>query len=263
LDSEFRESYGDLLYSIGSTFPDFVVGFLPPHLFSIAENAVGSPIAEFPAFLVFSVRPRSFCPPLHGRLDESSISDYLNAILNESVRPEYHSEEIPENGENGAVQKLVGKTYAEFMNGMGNDTLVLYLDSLVTEESVAALEEFGKAAADLVPFGLSAAFIDVSANSAALPFPPMLFTPHLRLFWGAGEERNSMAFMHTFSRQNIVQFVQRLGTGRYAISVGRKSLAELKKELRECRAVFGRLPEEDQEPLSEYFRILSIELGLV
>jgi hypothetical protein len=262
LDTELLPTYGALLFDLAGQYPNFTVGFLRPRFFQVIEHVLPGPIGDLPTFVVFSVDPRMYYPKFQGKkITQTAISGYLDGIVNGSIKEIFHSEPLPDT-HGDEPQKLVGQTYWAFINNTDHDRLILYLESENDKESRLAFSELQKAVAELAPFGLRAGFIDVGLNSSPIPFPKMRQYPQLR-FFSAGNRTDitGFPFFHRFSRDDIVRFVKRISSIDYRVYVGAKQRRELGKEVKDLSKFYGTLPEEDQEPVSEYFRKLWIEVN--
>jgi hypothetical protein len=256
---ELTSGIRKLLLSLGTAFPEYLVGFLGRPLIPILEHVTMQAIGRLPFFIAFTMHARGFYPFVERDLTFESISDYLRGITNGSLEPKYHTEPIPE-VQAASWTKLVGKTYADFICDITHDLFVLYVkpDSHRCRE---VAEEFAKAAEALRGTGVRFGVIDVVLNSSPIPFPSRLNPPHLRFFPFVNRS-DGYPFMHTVSRDNLLRFVKHFGSKDYEIEVPPKNIQEFKREVREFSKAFPDLPEEDQDTMSAYFHKMWFSLGL-
>ena len=256
IDKELTPDVESLLYDLGVTFPELAVGYVAPNLHHVIEKVLLQKITKLPMFLVFTAEPKAFYPFPDEEVNRETVTEYLRGIVNQTIEKRFHSEDIPKN-QTGVVEKLVGRTYQEFLADKDNDLIILYT-SVENEATRLAKKVFEEAAEVLVPKGVRFATINAALNSSPVPFPKMHRQPYIR-FYPSNDRTTGMPFMHAFTKDDILRFVARLGTKEYHLQLPQKKKAELKREVSDLSKFIQLLPEADQMNVSEYFRQLWID----
>jgi hypothetical protein len=105
---------------------------------------------------------------------------YIEQALNGTIKPTYISEEPGDRQNQGAVVRLVGKTYEAFVNDTEHDLVIYYyaaLDALETGEFQAAADEVVRNGTSTIRF----ASINRYRNACAEKFPDMVNNPQVEL----------------------------------------------------------------------------------
>ena len=258
IDDELNSTGEALLYELGTMFPEMTIGFLQKSLHHYAEQAMLQKIEKKPAFVAFSFQPKSFFPFKYEAVNVETMTDYLHGILNGTIERVFHSEEIPKN-QSGLVETLVGRTYTEFLNRNDTDVIIFYYN-VDSEATRVARKVFEEAAEILAPRGCRFGIINSALNSALTPFPAMYRHPYIR-FYPSNDRTVGIPFMHSFTKNDILRFVVRLGTKDYNIVVPQKKKTELKREVSDLAKIIPSLPSADQTLAGDYFHELWVEVA--
>jgi hypothetical protein len=112
-------------------------------------------------------------------------TEHINEVLNERIEPVLGcvSEEVDESENRGSLVKIVGKTYAEFVEDAKHDVVVLYYMAFDTALNVT--REFQDAADEVVRNGTTSmkfGFINIHKNIPTTLLPYLIHNPHVEMF---------------------------------------------------------------------------------
>lgn len=253
-----------ILYEFAIKYPKLTFGFVPPEFHDKVRDATLLPLKNIPTFIVFSYQDRSFYPQNFEEFDEKRptkiIKQYIDSISDNSIKRKYHTEAVPKDDPKDLVKKLVGLTYQDFLNDTKHDLVVLYTEPH-SEDCEEALIEFTQAAEAMKRTGVRFAYIDSYLNSCPLKFPFFLSKPSLRIY-PAINRSNDMMFLHHFTKNNIILFVNQFGSWNYDIKTDPRDKNQFKLEMSQFAHNAQYIPKGDRDKLEPYFYQLWVEMGL-
>jgi len=195
--------YKDFLFEVGTRFPSYVVGYLNKQLQPYAEQACNKPFGDGPAIAVFN-----YANNFHYDADEvfntefyarpfdveewvSASSRLLSSIILGKSKAVYASEDVPPPNDD-PLQKVVGRTYEEFIMDSEHDVVILYKRDNCPHcrNFIPVFRSFAEECRDKALYFLKFGFIDITKNSAKLPFPYMPGVPHVQIFPAANKTNN-------------------------------------------------------------------------
>lgn len=223
IDNTLKRSYKEVMFEVGLRFPQFLVGFVGPQLKAVVERTTNENYYHSPSVAVFNVdknihyNATDFFGDLYNQ--PFFVEKWINAackMLNQldqgKISPIFVSEEIPPvSGTN--VQKLVGKTYEDYINDPEKDVVVLYKrDGCVhCKEFFPKFLDFAKECADANVNTVKFGYIDIIRNSGKVPFPYMRGVPHVHIF-PAKNKTDDSPIRGGNERSTLIYLINRYGS---------------------------------------------------
>jgi hypothetical protein len=189
LDDQFNRTRHEVLYTLGQRYQSVRFGVLIRKDFRILERVNLSQSIP-PDFLIFSLASGARYPTramegLNITAPEwlNRAVGYIEQVLNGTIEPIYISEQPDAGADLGALVRLVGTTYEEFVNDTEHDVVVFYYRAI--ESAKAALDEFRAAADEVLRNGtktIKFGFTNADKNGCPRGFPAFINTPHVEMF---------------------------------------------------------------------------------
>ncbi|EAX82844.1 protein disulfide isomerase, putative [Trichomonas vaginalis G3] len=216
----------ETLYEIGLLYEEFVVGYLGPRFTNYAEQTLHYRLQRGKNIVIFNWKQNYYYETSNYFTKDflakqfnsteyiSRFKEILEDIRNEKLKPVFASEPIPEI--NNTLQKIVGKTYKNFINDEEKDVIVLY-----TREGCEhcanffpVFQNFASECSneDFLKFG----YIDITKNSCEGGFPFMEGVPHVRIF-PMRNKRDDDSLREGFNRESLIRFVNICGSKKLSV----------------------------------------------
>jgi hypothetical protein len=213
-DEKYDRERHRALYEINEQFREIQFGVIERSEFEKIERLV-PPIGTVPDFLIVAYSEGSYFPidGLRG-LDiqdpswRARVIDYTAAVLNGSVQKSYVSETVNETADRGALKKLTGRTYREFIEDPRLDVAVLFYAAFDSENVETG--EFQAAAAAVVDSGVATmkfGFMNVFRNACQQPIPATVRNPQINLF-PANNKTVSIPYFGDLTKEGILRFLK-------------------------------------------------------
>ena len=201
----FTDEMKDFLYDIGKSQPNFTVGYLPNAGLGIGEDIFGKRfepglgIHVFSPFLRFQYithdvfTPEFLQKPFNSTEWKQKCEKFFSMIESGKRKKSYISEPIPRKSST-YIKKVVGKTYEEFVTDPNHDIIMLYkrTNCSYCQDFLGVYEDFAVECEEKnlteVLFGM----IDVTKNSAEMPYPFFASLPHVEIFPAHNKSNHQM-----------------------------------------------------------------------
>jgi hypothetical protein len=199
-----------ILEAAASKFQGYAVGLISPPLYDIANMSVGGTIREIPAIVIFNAAMRVYLPiapetaAVQGRSPAEVIGG-VEALLGDTSAFVSVSERIPAD-QNRPYVKLVGETYAKFVEDKDVVAVVLYV-AQGGKKVRQYIEAFAIAASRVNSAKVRFGAINVTANFAA--FPPMSRLPRIQIF-PIGDKARPRPFFGRVDPDAILRYVGKI-----------------------------------------------------
>jgi thiol-disulfide isomerase/thioredoxin len=268
VSNELTEEQRDFLYDVGSQFPNVVVGWAGEDLRPYVEHAVHT---ELPEIAVAAIRLElgsfydlsdEFTPAIVAQFDKDAWTKAavlaLTRITAGEAKPQFFSEaEEPADAE-GPVKRLVGTTYADFVLNPEFDAVVLFKRPSCPhcEKFAPVFEALAQELITAAVSGVKFATIDVSRNSAELPFPYMPGVPHVYIF-PAANKTGGDSLRGSRDREGIIRFLKKWATTEIPFEVPPPDKKQIALEFLQVVARLNTMPEEEKRKTMEYLSQLS------
>lgn len=194
--------YSDFLYEVGINNEHFTVGYLPKNLHPYAQMVCRKEFTDKTVDIVIFSYDGGFYYPTSSEFNESffrrpfDITSWvsksnrlLSKIEDGTIQYEFITEEEPPISDDN-LQKLVGTTYADFVNDSEHDVVILYKRDNCEhcDKFFPIFRDFSNNCTNIttVKFG----WIDIIKNAARTPYPYMPGVPHVELFPAKGKSES-------------------------------------------------------------------------
>lgn len=202
---EFTDEMFDFLYKIGESHPNLTVGFLPTYGLAIGEDIFGkafepglglhifNPILRYQYITHDVFTPEFLKKPFKADEWHKKAEKIIAMIANHQRNRTYISEPIPRKSTT-YIKKIVGKTYADFINDSEHDVIMLYkrTNCSYCQEFLGIFEDFAVECENNHLSQLIFGMIDVTKNSSPLPYPYLPSLPHVEIFPAKNKSAHSM-----------------------------------------------------------------------
>lgn len=250
----------DILDSVATSHPEFVVGFIDSTLHDFANMSTSNTVQKLPWIILLNTSSREYYPiptELNMNLAQKNISDILD-VLKELPKPMFPSEKEPLK-QDQSFTVLVGKTHDDFIQSKEHDSIVLYVsrDSLETRRAkrifIEAAEEFNKYST--IKFGI----INATSNAATYPTIPTM--PHIHIY-PAANKTNDRTYFGQSTRNDLIRFIKKYSSNQYDINVPDATDKELALELVQIYIGFASFDEADKIKANERLFEISLATGI-
>ncbi|KAH0790648.1 protein disulfide isomerase [Histomonas meleagridis] len=241
LDYDYNEEYKQLLYELSHQFTEFKFGFISESLFqyySICTNQKVDP----PSFWVFNYKEGYYYEYQKG----TPFKQYLSDVREGKLQKQYISESEDQEENNEIIHKLVGKSYAEFVNDPEHDVVVLYGNPAFIPNEI---EDFKNIAEQLKETSIKFAYINIDLNTSPKPFPSLKVLPHVHMFTKNNKEGIYM-WSH-FSSNNLLRFICKYATENVKVKPPQPSYDEMLDEMNFLGQHLFDFPGENQEEIGK------------
>jgi thiol-disulfide isomerase/thioredoxin len=272
VSNELTDDQNDFLYDVGSKFQAVTVGWAGDDIRPYVEHAVHT---ELPEIAVAAVRfelgsfydlSEEFTPAIVGHFDRAKWTDAalraLARITAGEAKPQFFSESEEPTDAQGLVTRLVGTTYAAFVLDPAFDAVVLFKRPSCPhcEKFAPVFEALAQELSAAGVSGVRFAMIDVSRNSAELPFPYMPGVPHVYVF-PATNKTGGDSLRGSRDREGMIRFLKSYATVDIPFEVPPADKKQLALEFLQVITRLKTMPEEEQKKTMEYFGQISKSTG--
>lgn len=167
----------DMLANLGSKFPGVVFGIINDKELDEIHIMTGGKTRQFPCFLVVNWPAYVYYPTTQLN---AATEDYINDIINGTIKEIYPSEAVPTKQEDPFVTKVVGSNYKDFVSDTANDVIMFYIGP--DKEGLRDAHKIGKYITKNNIPNIKVGYIITSINTCKDIFPRLVFDPQINFF---------------------------------------------------------------------------------